>query len=72
LSASSRIAPAAALREVFLGLLDARHPLTGFADRMGDFWPVVIKSPALRARVREFLEELQGLVAGLFEEGGQA
>jgi hypothetical protein len=64
--------PLAALRDVFLGLLDTRHPLAGFADRMADFWQVVIDSPTLRARVREFLEELEGLVAGLFEEGGQA
>jgi AcrR family transcriptional regulator len=64
-------APLAALRDVFLGLLDARHPLAGFADRMTDFWQVVLDSPALRARVREFLEELENLVAGLFEEGGQ-
>ncbi|MEV6844112.1 TetR/AcrR family transcriptional regulator [Actinoplanes sp. NPDC051411] len=64
--------PLAALRDVFLQLLDTRHPLAGFADRMTYFWQVVIDSPALRARVREFLEELEGLVAGLFEEGGQA
>jgi AcrR family transcriptional regulator len=63
--------PLAALRDVFLALLDARHPLAGFADRMTEFWQVVIDSPTLRARVREFLEELEGLVAGLFEEGGQ-
>jgi hypothetical protein len=63
--------PLAALRDVFLALLDARHPLAGFADRMTQFWQVVIDSPTLRARVREFLEELEGLVAGLFEEGGQ-
>jgi len=63
--------PSAALRDVFLGLLDARHPLAGFADRMPAFWQVVIDSPALRARVREFLEELENLVAGLLEEGGQ-
>jgi AcrR family transcriptional regulator len=64
-------APLTALRDVFLGLLDERHPLAGFADRMASFWQVVIDSPALRARVREFLEELEGLVAGLLEEGGQ-
>jgi AcrR family transcriptional regulator len=63
--------PLAALRDVFLGLLDTRHPLAGFADRMTTFWQVVLDSPALRARVREFLEELENLVAGLFEEGGQ-
>jgi AcrR family transcriptional regulator len=63
--------PLAALRDVFLELLDARHPLAGFADRMTSFWQVVIDSPTLRARVREFLEELEALVAKLFEEGGQ-
>src|ERR1700712_3885696 len=41
--------PPAALREVFLKLLDARHPLAGFADRMTRFWQVVIDSPTLRA-----------------------
>jgi hypothetical protein len=64
--------PPTALRDVFLGLLDTRHPLAGFADRMAPFWQVVIDSPALRARVRELLEEVEDLVAGLFEEGGQA
>jgi AcrR family transcriptional regulator len=64
--------PLAALRDVFLGLLDARHPLAGFADRMTAFWQVVIDSPTLRARVREFLEELETLVTGLLEEGGQS
>jgi AcrR family transcriptional regulator len=63
--------PLTALRDVFLGLLDARHPLAGFADRLTEFWQVVIDSPALRARVREFLEELETLVTGLLEEGGQ-
>jgi AcrR family transcriptional regulator len=63
--------PLAALRDVFLKLLDERHPLAGFADRMTEFWQVVIDSPALRARVREFLQELEGLVATLLEEGGQ-
>jgi hypothetical protein len=56
---------------VFLKLLDARHALAGFADRITKFWQVVIDSPTLRARVREFLEELEHLVTGLFEEGGQ-
>jgi AcrR family transcriptional regulator len=63
--------PVTALRDVFLGLLDARHPLAGFADRMSAFWQVVIDSPALRARVREFQQELEDLVAGLFEEAGR-
>jgi AcrR family transcriptional regulator len=63
--------PLAALRDVFLKLLDDRHPLAGFADRMTHFWQVVVDSPALRARVREFQEELEWLVAGLLEEGGQ-
>jgi AcrR family transcriptional regulator len=64
-------APLAALRDVFLRLLDTRHPLAGFADRMTSFWQVVIDSPALRARVREFLEELETLVAALLADGGQ-
>jgi AcrR family transcriptional regulator len=63
--------PLAALRDVFLELLDSRHPLAGFADRMPPFWRVVIDSPALRARVREFLEELEDLFARLLHEGGQ-
>jgi hypothetical protein len=37
---------------------------------MTPFWQIVIGSPALRARAREFDEELEDLVTTLFAEAG--
>ena len=62
-----------ALRDMWLGLLDRRHPLSGMHDdRIGSFFRVVLASPALRARVREAIEEVETLVAALFAEAGEA
>jgi AcrR family transcriptional regulator len=62
-----------ALRDMWLGLLDRRHPLSGMHDdRIGSFFRVVLGSPALRARVREAIEEVETLVAALFAEAGEA
>jgi len=61
-----------ALRELWLTLLDERHPLAGMHDEVSTFWGVVLRSPALRARVREALEEIEALMARLFAEAGQA
>ncbi len=61
----------AALRDVFLRLLDERHPLAGFHDRMVDFWQIVAGSAVLRARVRELMEEQEDLITELFTEAGE-
>jgi len=56
---------------MWLGLLDQRHVLSGMHDnRITSFYAVVLASPALRARVREALEEVEALVARLFAEAG--
>ncbi|MFI5892947.1 TetR/AcrR family transcriptional regulator [Actinoplanes sp. NPDC051513] len=60
-----------ALRDLWVGLFDARHPLAGMHDDMGVFWRVVLGSTALRARVREVLEEIEALMARLFAEAGE-
>lgn len=68
---AARSAPDA-LREMWLGLLDERHPLSGMHDnRISSFYAVVLASPALRARVREALEEVEAAVARLFAEAGE-
>jgi len=51
--------PLAALRRLTLELLDQHHPLAGLTDSFPQFWQVVLDSPALRARAREGLEEVE-------------
>ena len=41
-------------------------------NRITSFYGVVLASPALRARVREAIEEVETLVAALFAEAGEA
>lgn len=60
--------PLAALRRLFLGMLREGHPLGGIAPGYQVFWQVILDSPALRARVRELVEEFEGVLAGLFAE----
>ncbi|MEU8178888.1 TetR family transcriptional regulator [Microbispora hainanensis] len=60
--------PVAALRRLFLGMLRDGHPLGGIAPGYEVFWQVILDSPALRARARELVEELEGVIAGLFAE----
>jgi AcrR family transcriptional regulator len=60
--------PQAALRRLFLGLLEQRHPLGGIGPGYQRFWQVVLDSPALRARARELAEELENVLAGLLAE----
>ena len=61
-----------ALRDMWLGLLDQRHALSGLSgNQITSFYGVVLASPALRARVREALEEIEALVARLFAEAGE-
>ncbi|MFD4914427.1 TetR/AcrR family transcriptional regulator [Streptomyces virginiae] len=51
--------PSAALRALALRLLDQRHPLSAVSDDFPYFWRVVLNSPALRARAREGVEEVE-------------
>jgi len=63
----------AALRDLGLELLEQRHPLGGVDDDFPDFWRIVINSPALCARAREGVEELEDALAGVLVEevGGE-
>ncbi|MFJ9242901.1 TetR/AcrR family transcriptional regulator [Streptomyces sp. NPDC101776] len=60
--------PLAALRRLALELLDRRHPLGGPDRGFPDFWEVVADSPALRARGREALEEIENALAETLAE----
>lgn len=51
--------PLAALRALLLRLLDQGHPLAAVGDRYPHFWRIVLDSPALRARAREGVEEVE-------------
>ncbi|TSB32387.1 TetR/AcrR family transcriptional regulator [Streptomyces benahoarensis] len=55
--------PLAALRRLATGLVASGHPLTKVGEGFGNFWRTVLDSPALRARGREVLEELEELLA---------
>ena len=48
-----------ALRVTTLGLVDARHPLSGINDRSVPFFRTVAESPTLIARAREIASDLQ-------------
>lgn len=60
--------PLGALRRLVLELLDQHHPLSAVDDDFPPFWRIVITSPALRARAREGVEELEGALARTFAE----
>jgi AcrR family transcriptional regulator len=60
--------PLSALRRLALELLDQRHPLSGVDDDFPAFWRVVIDSPALRARAREGVEEVEYALADALRE----
>ncbi|HEY5320321.1 MAG TPA: TetR/AcrR family transcriptional regulator [Galbitalea sp.] len=51
------------LRETSVRLFDDRHPLSGVDERSASFFRTVAESPALVARAREILSELQGTLA---------
>ena len=53
----------ASLRDTTLRLFDARHPLSGVNDRSVPFFRTVAASPALVARAREIVAELQRTLA---------
>ncbi|WP_371675882.1 TetR/AcrR family transcriptional regulator [Streptomyces sp. NBC_01276] len=55
--------PLTGLRELLLRLLDQGHPLAGVGDTFPHFWRIVLGSPALRARAREGVEELEDALA---------
>ncbi|MGW7020531.1 TetR/AcrR family transcriptional regulator [Streptomyces decoyicus] len=65
--------PLAALRRLALGLLAERHPLAGVGEGFEHFWRTVLDSPALRARGREAVEEMEDALAVLLTEavGGE-
>ncbi|MFG2209236.1 TetR/AcrR family transcriptional regulator [Streptomyces sp. NPDC048638] len=60
--------PLAALRGLAFDLLARRHPLGGVGEGFANFWRTVLDSPALRARGREAVEELEVALAGLLDE----
>ncbi|MFD4557221.1 TetR/AcrR family transcriptional regulator [Streptomyces sp. NPDC058469] len=60
--------PLAALRRLALELLDRRHPLGVPGAAFPDFWQVVTDSPALRARAREALEEIENALSAALTE----
>ncbi|MEV6966594.1 TetR family transcriptional regulator [Hamadaea sp. NPDC051192] len=65
---------AAAVQGLLTELVAQRHPISGYADPgYTRFWQVVIDSPALQARAREYVQELEDLLANLVAEaeGGQ-
>ena len=57
----------ASLREMTLGLVDARHPLSAVDDRSLPFFRTVAGSPVLVARAREIASELERTLAGELE-----
>ncbi|MEW1752238.1 TetR/AcrR family transcriptional regulator [Streptomyces angustmyceticus] len=60
--------PLAALRRLTLGLLAERHPLAAVGEGFEHFWRTVLDSPALCARGREAVEEMEHTLAGLLAE----
>ncbi|MGD3104852.1 TetR/AcrR family transcriptional regulator [Streptomyces sp. YGL11-2] len=66
--------PLAALRRLLLDLLGRRHPLGAVGEGFEHFWRTVLDAPALRARAREAVEEIERTLAGLLAEaaGGDA
>ncbi|WP_329216710.1 TetR/AcrR family transcriptional regulator [Streptomyces sp. NBC_01485] len=55
--------PFTALRALALQLIDQQHPLGGLHDNFPHFWRIVIDSPALSARAREGVEEVEEALA---------
>lgn len=63
--------PVNAVRRALLRLLDERHPLAALADRFVPFWQIVLGSPALRARAREGVEEVESALAAAIADTGR-
>ncbi|MEU6671549.1 helix-turn-helix domain-containing protein [Streptomyces sp. NPDC046727] len=64
--------PLAALRGLALRLLEERHPLGGVGEGFDAFWRIVADSPALRARAREGVEEVERALAAALGAAGAA
>ncbi|WDO08668.1 TetR/AcrR family transcriptional regulator [Streptomyces murinus] len=62
--------PLTALRRLTLRLLDERHPLSAVGENYVPFWRIVIGSPALRARAREGVEEVETALAAALADTG--
>ncbi|GAB2868135.1 TetR family transcriptional regulator [Actinocorallia aurea] len=63
------VTPLEAIRAEYLVMLDERDPMTGFGDdRLTAFRQVIRNSAALQGRVREVVQELEGLLALLYAE----
>ncbi|MFK0137857.1 TetR/AcrR family transcriptional regulator [Streptomyces murinus] len=62
--------PLTALRRLTLRLLDERHPLSAVGESYVPFWRIVIGSPALRARAREGVEEVETALAAALADTG--
>ncbi|MFG3139997.1 TetR/AcrR family transcriptional regulator [Streptomyces sp. NPDC048211] len=60
--------PLGALRRLALELLDQHHPLSAVDDDFPAFWRIVIASPALCARAREAVEEVENALARALAE----
>jgi AcrR family transcriptional regulator len=60
--------PLSALRRMFLGLAEHRHPLGGPRDGVQPWLHTVRDSPTLLAREREFRDELTATLADLIAE----
>ncbi|QNP73016.1 TetR/AcrR family transcriptional regulator [Streptomyces roseirectus] len=60
--------PLTALHDLALALLEDHHPLSAVDDDFPAFWQVVVDSPALRARAREGVEELETALADVLAE----
>ncbi|MFG2597147.1 TetR/AcrR family transcriptional regulator [Streptomyces sp. NPDC048462] len=60
--------PLDALRRLVLELLDQRHPLSAVDDDFPAFWRIIMASPALCARAREGVEEVEEALARTFVE----
>ncbi|WP_416482158.1 TetR/AcrR family transcriptional regulator [Streptomyces sp. CL12] len=62
--------PLTALRRLALRLADERHPLSAVGESYVPFWRIVIGSPALRARAREGVEEVETALAAALADTG--
>ena len=62
------VTPLGALRALLVDLAREGHPIGGFQDRYRMFWRTVLDSPALRARAREAVDELQDALARAIAE----
>ncbi|HEY8984275.1 MAG TPA: TetR/AcrR family transcriptional regulator [Streptomyces sp.] len=60
--------PLTALHDLAVTLLETHHPLSAVGDGFSSFWRVVVDSPALRARAREGVEELETALAATLAE----